>query len=221
MARKRSTNTATAAAVGAADPNAPAVEPQAAPEKRSGPTIEDKGKFFKRCYSAFLDIEGAKKEMQSANGFYRNELKEAAKAGVSKKAIIDAIKLMSQQPEDIARDFSDLNEMMVIAKIPVGPKPVQLGLFKDGESVATKIENDSLQATKDAEFNEESAEELGYRAGLEGKAIDKNPHLDKDDGTDGSPESLRWIAGWKRGQAENLAAFKANGSGKQAAAAAH
>lgn len=219
MARKRSTNTATAAAVGAADPNAPMPETVEQPEKRSGPTVEDKQKFFQRCYSAYMDIEAAKKEMQSCNGFYRNELKEAAKAGVSKKAIMDAIKLMGQQPEDIARDFSDLNEMMVIAKIPVGPKPVQLGLFLDGESVATKIEKGNLQATVDKEFNEDSAEELGYRAGLAGKSSAANPHLDPDDGTDGSPESLRWIAGHKRGQAENMAAFKQNGSGLQGAAA--
>lgn len=219
MARKRSTKTAIAAAVGAADPEA-ATETPAQPEKRSGPTIEDKQKFFQRCYSAFLDIESSKAEMQSCNGFYRNELKEAAKAGVSKKAIMDAIKLMKQEPEEISRDFADLNEMMVIAKIPVGPKPVQLGLFADGESVATKIEKGNLQATKDQEFTEDSAEELGYRAGLAGKSSSENPHADPEDGSDGSPEALRWTAGHKRGQAENMAAFK-NGSGAGISAAAH
>lgn len=217
MAKRRSQKSEMAAAVGAADPNAePQMEGQQ-PEKRSGPTLEEKTKHFSNCYSAFLDIEAAKKEMQSCNGFYRNELKEAAKAGISKKAIIDAIKLKSQDPEEIARDFADLNEMLVIAKVPVATKPVQLGMFDDGESVATKIEKGNLQATKDREFNLEGLKEAGYRAGLAGKSSDENPHA----GDDGSPEQLAWAGGHRDGQAENMKAFKGNGSTTAASAAAH
>lgn len=214
MARRRATNTATAEAVGAKDPN---IEQVAGPPKRSGPTIEEKEQHFNKCYSAWLDIEAAKKEMQGCNGFYRNLLKEATKAGISKKAIIEAIKLKNQDPEEVARDFDALNEMIVIAKIPVAAKAVQLGLFADGESVATKIEKGNLQATRDVEENLESLKELGFRAGLEGKSSDANPH--KDD--EGSPEFLAWAGGHRDGQAENMAGLAGKGNGAATSASAH
>ena len=217
MAARRGTRARqaeTAQAVGAADPT---IEQVAGPPKRSGPTIEEKQQAFKRCYSAFLDIEAAKKEMQSANGFYRNELKEAAKNGISRKAIVEAIKLKNADPDEISKDFADLNEMMVIAGIPVAAKPVQLGLFADGESVATKIEKGNLQATKDAEDNIEQLKELGYRAGLEGKSSDANPH--KDD--EGSPEFLAWAGGHRDGQKENMAGLAGKGNGAAVSAASH
>lgn len=214
MATRRSRKTQTAEAVGAKDPN---IEQVAGPPKRSGPTIEEKTQHFNKCYSAFLDIEAAKKEMQGCNGFYRNLLKEAQKAGISKTAIIEAIKLKNRDPEEIARDFDALNEMIVIAKIPVAAKAVQLGLFADGESAATKIEKGNLQETKDREFNLESLKELGKRAGLEGKSSDANPHLDDE----GSPEFLAWAGGHRDGQAENMAALAGKGNGSAMSAAAH
>jgi hypothetical protein len=99
-----------------------------------------------------------------------------------------------RDPEDRDAEIRRRNRIARAMKLPIG---TQLGIFEDGDSVATKIDNDA-----GGDFDD--PEKQGYAAALAGKTSDDNPH------DDGSPGFLKWNVGFNRGiEAGVKAAIKA------------
>jgi ribosome modulation factor len=178
---------------------------------RANVTEATKGEFLDKCRLSHSEFEDKRKEMQQAQAAYRADLKAAAKAGVSSKAIAETIAISKREPEEVGREFAALNEMLRIAKIPIG---VQLGLFADGKSIGDKVDADQVARQAPATADDiEVAKEKGYIAGKAGKPVESNPYPD-----DGSLEHLAWIGRHRDAQAENLSTL---GRGPVQGAAAH
>lgn len=131
-------------------------------------TIQD---FCTRALGTEKDLESAKKTYQSANSNHRAVLKDAKKAGINPDRIRRFLELRKMEPEDVQREVAELNRILVCMSYPAN---YQLGLFENGVSVATEIENRRLAG--DETDSQESSFEAGKAAGKAGKPLTSNPY---------------------------------------------
>lgn len=116
--------------------------------------------------------------------------KEAAKeAGVTLSDVTWFMRAKDRDVRDIDAETRRRNRLAKIMNLPLG---TQLGLFEDGKSVASKIEDDKIAATAARAkiptlADLQAARDAGDRAGREGKS--DNPH------PEGSPLALNWEEG--------------------------
>lgn len=116
--------------------------------------------------------------------------KEAAKeAGVTLSDVTWFMRAKDRDVRDIDAETRRRNRLAKIMNLPLG---TQLGLFEDGKSVASKIEDDKIAATAARAkiptlADLQAAREAGDKAGREGKS--DNPH------PEGSPLGLNWEEG--------------------------
>lgn len=163
----------------------------------SAETIKD---FTLRCKAKLMEFEKAREEVKKAQaeaskaqGSYRAELKAAGAAGVDSDAIIWYLRTSKRDIEDVDRETRARNKIAEIMGLPIGS---QLGLFPDGESVATKVDNAKQAAVANGESD--NPEEMGYRAAKGGKTLGVNPF------NGGSEDFELFERGWGRGVAENV-----------------
>jgi hypothetical protein len=155
------------------------------------------GKHFPGIRAAKLEADKKAEESRAANSVYRGLLKAFKKEGGNADMLVETLRLMKREPDEIDRDFRDLNAYLKLAGVPVG---TQLGLF-DARTVATAAEDEVFKVGPVERRSEKALHAIerdGFDAGKAGKNRSTNPY------DDGSPEFLRWGAGWDRGQLENL-----------------
>jgi len=204
---------------------APDLSPGQQPGKlrtgRSNVSPETKLDFYNQARIALAAYEKIHDEAKTAQAEYRAVLKKAKAAGVNQDAIKEVLKLRKQEVEDIAIDFADLNEMLVLAGIAVPVKQVspditqysiQMGLF-DGKSVAAHVEDKEWDksapsaekpSNKVNETEIASARAKGVIAANRGFSAEKNPWLLN--GADpGHPLAMAWEDARQKRTAERAA----------------
>jgi ribosome modulation factor len=180
---------------------------------------ETKRDFFARARDLKSDLDEAATEARVAaqarnkiHQQYRGLLKEAGKAGVNSTALAEAITdILPQDPIQFARHVKAVNEFLVIAEYPLEPGSGQYGLFEDGTTVSSRVDQAKLDDSDDIE----TAKEKGYIAGKAGKPEESCPYTEE-----GSPEALAWIGRHRDAQKENLSTL-GRGNGSEVSAAAH
>lgn len=128
------------------------------------------------------------------------------KAGGDKGDYDFYIKTRLRDPEEVDRETARRNKLLLFMGFPVG---TQLGMFDDGESVATKSENATkgIVSPDDLAF----AREEGIGAGLKGEPKDSCPY------DEGSPQEIHWSDGWANGLEQRATASRmAEGQGATA-----
>lgn len=149
------------------------------------------------AYAEYLSKQGAMRNSAKAVTAAIKEI--ATMTGDSKKAVRWALENRNREPKDIDAETRERTRMAQFFGMPIGS---QLGLFADGESVASKVEGGN--GAMSTEESLKRARLDGVQAGLDGKSREAgNPHQ-----VVGSPEYLAWDNGWLEGQAENVAKFK-------------
>jgi hypothetical protein len=180
---------------------------------------ETKRDFFARARDLKADLDEAATEARVAaqarnkvHQQYRGLLKEAAKAGVNSTALAEAITdILPQDPIQFARHVKAVNEFLVIAEYPLEPNTGQYGMFTDGTTVSSvvdqaKIDDDSDDVT--------TAKEKGVIAGKAG--VNKNPYAPK------SREHVAYEVAYQDEQDKLLSTLgRGNGGGSEVSAAAH
>lgn len=164
------------------------VTPPAAPK-----TPEE---IFKDHYPELLEAKVASEtkaaEKRSADGIFRKRLQVFKKAGGDVDALLGALKDRLLDPEEVTRRIRNYNRYARLMNLPIG---AQMGLFDDGETVATKTENDARDAGP-VVLNDKALtaiEQDGFDAGMAGKTLASGYE-------EGSPPDLAFGAGWRRGQ---------------------
>lgn len=194
MARKLNEKTAAHAAEKAAS-SAPKGERAKAGKAKTSAAKIVSNVTDETIVAAVMECGGFKSELESAQGKYRNALKKWEERGVDAADIAWILRTKQREVHDIENEFRRRNRLLRVLKIPVG---AQLGLFEDGESVASKVDGDAVKSeaekAKIVEGDEIArAQAKGYDAGLRDYGEDVNPH------EDGSPLALAWEAGRKSG----------------------
>lgn len=152
--------------------------------------------------AAVLECGGLKAEAETANANYRNGLKKWEERGVSAEDVTWFLKLRKREVPDVEAEIRRRNRLLRALAYPLG---AQLGLFEDGQTVATKVDDDKLAQERAAvikalptEQDLAEAHAKGFDAGLRGYGVDVNPFQS----ADGSPQYLHWLAGRKEGTIE-------------------
>lgn len=172
-----------------------------ADEQRIAMTPEER---FQKHYPAIrvakLELDEQQDIAKKANSVYRGRLKAFKKDGGNIEMLCEALRLQKREVDEIDRDFRDLNAYLKLMDIPVG---TQLGLFADGQSIASAIDADRIGKRDNDEFETRpitteralrDAKSAGFDAGSDGKSADTNPH------EEGTPESLAWAGGYRDAQ---------------------
>ena len=163
------------------------VAADAAPPRDAREVFEEQMKLIRPLYE---DLEIANHARAAANSAYRTQLKAAKKAGINIDALTKALALQKREPDDVTKEFTDLNRYLAWLGIPVG---TQLGLFDETRTVATAAE-DFAKRPISTEASIAKAKTEGFDAGHEAKNKAENPY------EEGSPEALAWDAEWDRAQ---------------------
>lgn len=135
-------------------------------------------------------VAKAREEQATKNGIYRNILKSAEKSGIPAEAIRWRLEQRSKDIADIDRFHGWCNRIAKITSLPLG---TQLGLFDDGQTVASKVDEAAIAAKAKPAIPTVSelvaAADAGADAAREGQER-KPPH------EEGSPLALRWLQGY-------------------------
>ena len=176
----------------------------AAPPPSSNVTDATIAEFCNKALTAHGEFETARDEMKQKQGAYRAVLKDARKAGVETDSITWWIAARKREPGDIDRETRSRNRVAKLMNLPIG---TQLGLFDDGKTVATTIEDEQresgVEKLPDDAYNE------GLLAGKDGKPITVNPYPLESAAFD------QFEKGWGAGQYANIQAMS-NGAGAHA-----
>jgi hypothetical protein len=98
--------------------------------------------------------------------------KRAKKLGVDPEYLSRWYDMRLRDPNEVAKEVAEFNRFLLAMRYPVG---YQLGLFEDGETVATKIDKQSQPAPTTPE-SVQAAWHEGFAAAEAGKSIASNPH---------------------------------------------
>lgn len=148
-------------------------------------------------------------ELKTANADYRNSLKTSKKLGVDPDMITWYLAHKGLDPADIDRQTAQRSRIARLMGLPLG---TQLGLWADGTTVATLVDDDKMAAEKHAGRGILSpaeladAEDAGEFASIEGKPSTATPY------EEGSPMGIRWHAGWLKDQTKKAHAMGSNGA---------
>lgn len=151
---------------------------------------------------------------RSINAKYRGVLKDAKKAGIEPSDIIWRITERGRDPAEIDAETRRRNRLARVTKLPIG---TQLGIFDDGETVATKAERDAgIGSTPEANTSlQKEARATGRGAGKTGKNRTDNPWPLN------SAAFNQWDRGWCEGQKELGLELEPGKKAAQRAAAVH
>lgn len=165
--------------------------------------------LVQECIDADGETETAKRAYDSKKSSYRAKVKIAAKkSGYSVDSITKLVAFKKRDPQEITREFDELNRIMRLMKLPVG---TQLGLDLGGKSIATAIEDDKQAEAEELSALDQKAVDDGYAAGEAGVPDTKNPY------EEGTPRHELWATYWGKAQHAKLATI---GRGKGAKAEA-
>jgi hypothetical protein len=125
-------------------------------------------------------------KVNAARGKYRKVHREASDAGCDTAGIRWYVENRGRSPEEIDAETRSRNRVARLMGLPIG---TQLGMFHDGETIASKVDGDILAEGHDAQAE-------GRTAGEAGRAADTNPY-DRN-----SRNGIRWMQGWDDAQFE-------------------
>lgn len=186
-----------------------AEEPKVAPAViGSNVTDETIRQHALKAIAAHNEFMEAQDEAKKKQGVYRAVIKDAKKDGVNHAMLAKFVTMRRQEPADIDRDTRDLNRIARIMEFPIGS---QLGLFDNGKSVATAVEDQKQAEAKQNDL--EDARFAGQEAGKRG-----DPHS-KCQYEEGTQEHEAWMDAWGKEQA--AIALNMGRGGAEAGAAAH
>ena len=144
---------------------------------------------------AKVDEEKATELARKARGAYRATLKAFKKAGGNVDALTYALGLRNCDPEEITRLWNGINGFARLMNLPIG---TQLGLFGEGESIATQIENGKLNGNakdkgplRTTDKTLTACRKDGAKASAGGKFATTNPY------EEGTPAFLAWAGGFR------------------------
>lgn len=171
-----------------------------AAEGRSNLTLETIRDFCIRARVKKTALDDARGVQQAANAEYRNELKEAKKAGIMPDDIVWWLANVNRDPAEIDAETKRRNRVAKAMGLPIG---TQLGLWEDEDgtktTVASAVDQAQLAGNGNGQQGGGFTEEVGFDAGKAGKPATANPH------PKGDPSHDLWHSGWTRGQADNVA----------------
>lgn len=163
--------------------------PAKAAEARSNLTDDTLRELLYGAVALDKDVQILLKEVATARSAYSNHKKKAKKLGLDPDDVSWYVAQCKREPEDIDRETRRRNHIAVATGLPI---TAQLGLFDDGTTVATAIDERELAAQPDHErMTSEEAYAAGagaYRASQTWEAV---PFKD-----DSDPRRASWLAGW-------------------------
>lgn len=118
--------------------------------------------FYPLIRAARVEYEEKNAEAKALNGVYRGHLKAYKKAGGDIDELLEAVRLSKMDVGDADRYIRKVNDHLLWLGVPVG---TQLGLFQDGQSVATHLENGAMEESLTDEARRHQAKRAGYAAG--------------------------------------------------------
>ncbi len=131
------------------------------------------------------EMDALKVQVKSISAKIGVNKKDFKKAGGEKDDYDWYLGARRRDPDDIDNETRRRNRNAKFMNLPIG---TQLGLLDDGDSVAASIEKTAPKKSDVFDAGEE-----GYQAAFQSATKDDNPH------EDGSPDFLKWHAGWERG----------------------
>lgn len=154
------------------------------------------------------EMDEAKKAQKSVSGKISAN-KKAFKALGGEKSDYDwYLETRKRDTGDVDAETRRRNEIAKLMGLPIG---TQLGLFADGQTVATAIENDDPKPAEDAA----NPKREGYDAAMSGKSELDCPYKR------GDGRRNYWLMGHKEGLKDNITkTFKADNPGVRADVAA-
>src|SRR5579872_2440329 len=176
--------------------------------------------IFKKHLDAILPLQGelqsAQQAQSAAQGRYRAAIKAAKKDGVDDVALLEFLKLRKLEPDEVTRRFKALNEMLLWGNVPVG---TQLGMFDDGKSVATTLEDaaSGFSDTGPERMTDKSMvaiEADGHTAFINNVAFGDCPYPQD------TIAGQKWMSGWRLAEQQAIDKAKAEAAGSDGAPAA-
>lgn len=160
-------------------------------------TVEEKRAAMERLVDAHNATKGAEKDVRSQKGKYRAAFKEAMKlTGFTDRGLSNFMKDLGREPTDIDAETRETNAVHEFMGTPIGG---QLGLLKDGTSIAASTEKEALR-DKDVQILV-AVEAQGFQAGTDAAPYDSCPFQE------GSNRRKRWQKGYQEAQTKRAAAM--------------
>lgn len=133
-------------------------------------------------------------DLAQLRGIKSGILKRAENDGADKDAMQFLLKLMKKHPDDDDRSrlLENAYKYASWQDIPMWAAPTD-----EKPQGSLLVDPEEVQAAK-AEFKAEAAKTAGVMAGLDGAAINLNPH------TAGSEEHAAWLRGWRIGDTDRF-----------------
>lgn len=155
-----------------------------------------------RLVAADKKAAEAKKSQTSSNLSVGKIMKEAVKTtGFDKDALQWFLKNRDREPDDIVREAqrqaAERNKVATFMNMPLNGQTT-LGLNEDGSSVASHTPTEREARLDNDPAVLDAIEAQGQQAGRDGASFTTNP------APAGSKRALRWAAGWKTGQKDNV-----------------
>jgi ribosome modulation factor len=204
---------------GANAPEATATPPARALSNVSHDVIREYGR---RLRSAKADTEekriaakAAQKAVSSSVGFERAILKDAKRQGINTDRLIQMVETMSRDPEEVAREFAELNWYLKAMEYKTDS---QLDILDYAAKITEGINKGVAITASLTQEDRDAVIELGKRAGIAGNPSTDNPY------EEGSPDGLLWMGGWRDGLAVaegSLIGSAANAAAAEAGAVTH
>jgi ribosome modulation factor len=155
----------------------------------NGPSVELIRDFARQIIAKDNEIDEVNDARKSLVGQRRAMLKAAKKAGIQQDVLVRVIADRRRELSDVIDEERTYVRYAALLNMPLH----QQDLFPPSEE-PIRFTDDSEEAQKQRIFD---ADDGGYRAGLNGRSIDDNPHHQ----AEASDEFTSWRAGWHRGQA--------------------
>lgn len=184
MARRASAKTKTPKA-----PKEKKQTPAKQAEARSNLTDDTTRELLYAAVALDKDVQIIAAELATARSAYSNHKKKAKKLGLEPDDVSWYVNQCKRDPEDIDRETRRRNHIARATGLPI---TAQLGLFDDGTTVATVIEEDRLASLPDHEkMTSEEAFSAGSAAYASGQSWEAVPFKEDSDARRAS-----WLGGW-------------------------
>lgn len=142
------------------------------------------------------DIKLAASELRERNGRFRAHMKLCKNNGIKPTNVRWWLDTKIREIEDVNTEIVERNRIARVMKLPIGK---QLGLFDDGVTVATAIDEDKLQQQEPAAEETDTlavAYHRGHETGMAGKTYAECRY------TEGTPHYQEWMKAWDDAQFE-------------------
>jgi len=154
-----------------------APDPKAKPAKPLGNITDETIQELNIDYAAKRDaLEESVQEQRKLRADVSAVKKRAKKLGLDPEYLTRYYDMKAREPESVQKEVAEFNRILVAMRFPIG---YQMGLFEDGETVATKIDNNA-KANAPAPTTPETVQKAwreGHAAGEAGKGIgESNPY---------------------------------------------